>query len=152
MIHINKQAAKSNTIFIIILIITITGIISLIYSPNIEKQCETKWQTLQAQQASLNALSIAKDMLYSNFLNQECINTDRCPFWSAYPIIRLTNKNGLPNKAWWEQNAYPIQNSNNNAKFIIIKLQNHLYKIIAFAENTTNTQAIISSGYFKKTN
>lgn len=150
MIAINKQSTKNITMFVIILLMTITGIISLIYSTDINKQAEIKWEILQAQQASLNALFIAKQMLKSDYINKECINSDNCPFWSAYPIIRVTNNKGLPNKTWWDKNAYPIKDSLNNAKFIIIKMPNNLYKIIAFAENETKTHAIISAGYFKK--
>lgn len=150
MITISAQSTKNITMFVIILLITVTGIISLIYSPDINKQAEIKWEILQAQQASLNTLFIAKQMLKSDYINQICVNSDNCPFWGAYPIIRLTNNKGLPNKAWWDKNAYPIKNSPNNAKFIIIKMPNNLYKIIAFAENETKTYSIISAGYFKK--
>lgn len=150
MIQINTQSTKNITMFVIILLITSTGIISLIYSTDINRQSEIKWEMLQAQQASLNTLLIAKQMLNSGYINRECVNSDNCPFWGAYPVIRLTNKKGLPNKTWWDKNAYPIKNSPNNAKFIIIKMPNNIYKIIAFAENEARTYSTISAGYFKK--
>lgn len=152
MMLINVPSTKKVTMFIIILLITITGIISLIYNTDINQQSAIKWEKLQAQQASFNAIFIAQQMLTTGDINQECANSDNCPFWGAYPIIRLTNKKGLPNKIWWEKNAYPIKNSFNNAKFIIIKLPNNLYKIIAFAENDSKNYAVINAGYFKKIN
>jgi hypothetical protein len=148
--YINKQSAKSSTIFIIIVLIMITGIISIIYNPSFKKQSQIKWEMLQAQQASLNALALAKEILYSNSLTQNCLNTTECPFWSGYPKIRITNKDGYPNKKWWEKNAYKIPNSPNNARFVIINLSNDICKIIAFAENCNGNQAMISSGYFLK--
>lgn len=146
--HFNHQVAKSNTILIIVLLIMTTGIISIIYQPTIEEQAELRWELLDAQQASLNTLVIAKNMLKSNRLNSDCLNTAKCPFWTGYPNIRLTNKNGSPNISWWEKNAYAINGSLNNAKFIIIKMPNNLYKIIAYAEDYKANKAIISLGYF----
>jgi hypothetical protein len=146
---INNQSAKSRTIFIIVLLLTITGIISLIYSPNIEKKLETKWALLEAENASLNALAIAKQMLQANLLKQDCLNTAGCPFWNGYHKLRLTNKNGQPNINWWKKNSYKIPNYPNKAKFIVITMANNLYKIIAFAEDHNRKQAFISSCYYK---
>ena len=146
----NKQLAKTSTIFIIVLLITIAGIISTIYNPSEKKQSQIKWEMLQAQQASLNTLTLAKEMISSKTLTQNCLNTTQCPFWSGYHKIRFTNKDGSPNKKWWDKNAYKIANSPDNARFVVIHMQNNLYKIIAFAENATGSQAMLSSAYFLK--
>ena len=53
-------------------------------------------------------------------------------------------------KIWFKKNAYKIANSPDNARFVVIHMQNNLYKIIAFAENATGSQAMLSSGYFLK--
>ncbi len=144
--NINKQVAQTKTIVIIVVLITIAGIISIIHNPSLKKQYKIKWERLAAQEASLNTLSIAKKMFNNNFFTKNCINTSGCPFWSSYPKIRLTNKDGTPNKIWWEKNAYKLINSPNNAKFIIIKMPNDLHKIIAFAEDPAGCQAVISVG------
>jgi len=144
---IKQQSARSKTMLVIIILIATAGIVSVIVNMKFKNAHQNKWHMIQAQQASLNALSIAKEMFSSNALPKNCINTSGCPFWSSYPVIRLINKNGTPNKLWWNANAYSIPNSQNNAKFIIIKSPNDLYKIIAFAEDGSETQAIISSGY-----
>ena len=131
----------------IILLIAALGIISIVLNIKLKKSHEIKWNILQAQQASLNSLYIAKDMLKNHCLEQNCINTSGCPFWSDHPKIRVTNKDGTPNKLWWNTNAYSIPGSNHNEKFIIIKKPNNVYKIMSFAENLCGTQSIISTGY-----
>jgi hypothetical protein len=88
-------------------------------------------------------------MFNKNLLSKSCANSPKCAFWDGNRNIHLT-QNRLPNQAWWHENAYPIKNSNNNAKFIIINKPNNLYKIIAFAEDSSGTTAIISSEYITK--
>jgi len=144
---IKQQSARSKTMLVIIILIATAGIVSVIVNIKFKNAHQNKWHMIQAQQASLNALSIAKEMFRSSSLPQNCINTSGCPYWSNYPTIRLINKDGTPNKLWWNVNAYSIPNSQNNAKFIIIKSPNDLYKIIAFAEDGSSSQSIISSGY-----
>lgn len=133
---------------IAIMLIATIGIGIAIFNIKIQNSHKIKWNMLQAQQASLNALAVAKDMLRNNCLQQNCLNTSGCPFWSEHPKIRAINPDGAPNTLWWHSNAYAIQDPINNARFIIIKKPNNLYKIMSFAENLSKTQAIISTGYF----
>ena len=51
---------------------------------------------------------------------------------------------------WWKKNAYqvPIDGVDNiDKRFIVIKLYDNLYKIIAFGEDFLGTQGFVSFGY-----
>lgn len=142
---ISKQYGNINKLTLVTIFIVFLGIVSIFFNFKIKSSHKIKWHLLKAQQASLHSLLIAKVMLKNNSLPKNCINTSGCPFWSSNHNIRLINKNGTPNKAWWHENAYSIEGS--NTKFIVIKKQNYLYKIITFAQGSSGSVATIYSGY-----
>ncbi len=143
----NKQNGNSRILIIIIFLTAILGIMTIVFSIKMKNSHKIKWRTLEAQQASSNALLIAKSMLLTNSLENNCVNTSGCPFWGGHHNIRLTNKDGTPNKLWWHANSYAIIGSKHNSRFIIIQKPNNSYKIIAFAEDLSGSQAIIATGY-----
>lgn len=143
----NKKYGHTNTLTLITILIAFLGIMLIVFNIKLKNSHKTKWHLLQAQQASMHSLLIAKEMLNNHSLPNNCINISGCPFWSSNHNIRLINKNGTPNKAWWYENAYSISGAKSNSKFIVIRKQNDLYKIIAFAEDLAGSLSAISSGY-----